>query len=79
MYEVGLNTLKALMYVCRLQKEWVTVTSNQYPADTNKVDSDQCATLLLRCKKMYEAKAWVERFLQLSMEKDSLVSKVSES
>ena len=78
-YEVGLNTLKALMYVCRLQKEWATVTSNQYPTDTNKVDSDQCVTLLVRCKKMYEAKAWVERLLQLSMDKDSLVSKVSES
>lgn len=65
-YMLGLNTLKALMYLLRLQKEWDTITRVQYELDlefdwvhsmTKQVDSDQCIKLLVRCTKMYEAKS----------------------
>ena len=32
---LGLNTLQALMYVLRLQKEWDTVIRHQYELDLN--------------------------------------------
>jgi len=35
LYVCGLNTLQALMFVLRLQKEWETVTRPQYEIDVN--------------------------------------------
>lgn len=63
---LGLQTLQALMYMLRLQKEWETVTKPQYELDLDfegvktlnaQVDNDQCIKLLVRCHKMYEAKS----------------------
>lgn len=86
LYVLGLNTLQALMYVLRLQKEWETVTRFQYELDVNfdgsikflnrQIDSDQCIKLLTRCKKMYEAKQMIHKLLRMSIDKDRLVKEL---
>ena len=67
LYSLGFSTLKALMLVLRLEKEWETSIKQQYQgaiADldlnaSNKsviIDPEDTIKLLTRCKKMYEAK-----------------------
>lgn len=36
----------------------------------------QCVTLLLRCKKMYEAKACIQTILKMAMDKDRMLAQV---
>ena len=69
LYNHGLKTLKALMYVLRLEKEWDLVIKDMYVgvlADSAEMSSSSASVspedtikLLTRCKKMYEAKALV--------------------
>jgi hypothetical protein len=42
----------------------------------NKVDEEKCIKLLIRCKKMYEAKQAVMKLLKISIEKDTIVKKL---
>ena len=66
LYNHGLKTLKALMYVLRLEKEWDLVIRDLYVGVTVEMSSSSTSVspedtikLLTRCKKMYEAKALV--------------------
>ena len=67
LYMLGFSTLKALMLVLRLEKEWELQTKQQYEgvfegldlAASNRsvyIDPEDTIKLLTRCKKMYEAK-----------------------
>ena len=71
LYKLGLNTLKAIMNVLRLSKEWETVTRFQYLPDDN-IDAEKCITLLVRCHKLYDAKQMVEQILKWVLDKERL-------
>lgn len=75
LYHLGLNTLKALMLGLRLEKEWETQTKHQYPSpeETDFTDVDETIKLLIRNKKMYEAKTQIQRLLKMIVERDNLV------
>ena len=61
LYTFGLNTLKALMLGLRLEKEWEMQTRHQYllPEESERTDPDETIKLLIRNKKMYEAKTLI--------------------
>ncbi len=61
LYVLGLNTLKALMLGLRLNKEWEFQTKHQYvmPSDGAMNDPEETSKLLIRNKKMYEAKTLI--------------------
>lgn len=80
LYVLGLNTLQALMYLTRLQREWEDVTSKQYALDSNfdgtakssknlnfDVEPDALIKLLIRCKKMYEATTLIQKLIKMIM------------
>ena len=75
LYSLGLNTLKALMLGLRLEKEWEYQTKQQYPepAQGAMPDADLTITLLIRNKKMYEARTLIQRLLKMIVERDNLV------
>jgi len=43
------------------------------PEDSERTDPDETIRLLIRNKKMYEAKTLIQRLLKMSVERDSLV------
>ena len=75
LYGLGLNTLKALMLACRLEKEWEFQTKHQYimSEDRGGASPDETVKLLTRNKKMYEAKTLIQRLLKMIIERDNLV------
>ena len=76
LYTEGLKTLKFLMIELKLEKEWREQTSQQYlPPDesTDFTNVDETIKLLIRNKKMYEAKTLIQRLLKMIVERDSLV------
>lgn len=72
LYALGLNTLKALMLGLRLSKEWEIQTKHQYvmPADGTITDPEETIKLLIRNKKMYEAKTLIQRLLKMIVQRD---------
>ena len=75
LYSFGLNTLKSLMLGLRLEKEWEMQTRHQYllPEQSDCNDPDETVRLLIRNKKMYEAKTLIQRLLKMICERDRLV------
>ena len=84
LYSLGFSTLKALMLVLRLEKEWDSTIKQQYEGAiaecdlnaSNKsviIDPEDTIKLLTRCKKMYEAKTAIQRLLKMIVERDQFV------
>ena len=61
LFAFGLNTLKALMLGLRLEKEWQLQIRHQYPMPEpgHQADADELVRLLIRNKKMYDAKTLI--------------------
>lgn len=66
--------MKVLMFTLRLQREWFTLTKQYY--QEARVTPDECIKLLLRCFKLYDAKAAVTKLLKLHVEKTGLVKRL---
>ena len=79
LYMLGLNTLKALMLGLRLEKEWEYQTKNQYllPEGSMITDPDDTIKLLIRNKKMYEAKTQIQRLLKMIVQRDKMVEEAT--
>ena len=74
LFAKGQDTLKVLMFTLRLQNEWFTLSKQYY--QEAPVTPDECIKLLLRCFKLYDAKAAVTKLLKLHVEKTRLVSRL---
>lgn len=64
------------MILLRLRREWESTIRAQYEIESQTVDLEQCIKLLIRCKKMYEAKALVLKLLKMTIDKDKQVKQL---
>ena len=93
LYAHGFNTLKALCIELRLEKEWNNQIKQQYygalvkswlvecdnETSRSNIDADPEDTikLLVRCRKMYEAKTSILQLLKLNQERTQMIEYVN--